>query len=339
MSIAEIKNISIIELAKKIGIDVKRKKAMCYNGHDTKTPSLSFNDKKGVFKCFGCGDGGDQITLVEKALKMSFKESCQWIEHEFSIINYEHKNQNYPKKRRLKSFRIEKEIIENPFSSDPDVYEWLMQELTLSEKGENYLISRGFSKELIHRIGIKDLTNPYDIFNKIINKWGSEKCLKCGLLKLGDTSKLKFVWWDYTIIFPFTDANLRINYLQGRRLSDRGAKYVNLKGVEPSLFNLECLNHMESFDKLLICEGITDSLSAIMMGKNAVGVLGANGFKEKWVKDLMNYEIIVVPDSDSGGDKFANSVMSHFATFGKPIQRLQLPEGKDLNDILIESNE
>jgi DNA primase len=48
-----IKRQSITEAARLLNIEVKRKMSMCYTGHD-KNPSLSFNEKEGYFKCFGC---------------------------------------------------------------------------------------------------------------------------------------------------------------------------------------------------------------------------------------------------------------------------------------------
>lgn len=44
--------------------------------HADKTPSLSVNEDKAVFHCFGCGAGGDVITFVELIENIPFKEAC-----------------------------------------------------------------------------------------------------------------------------------------------------------------------------------------------------------------------------------------------------------------------
>jgi len=55
--------IKITDLAKQYGLKVKGNKAVC-PFHDDKDPSLSLNNKKGVFHCFGCNVKGDIVTFV-----------------------------------------------------------------------------------------------------------------------------------------------------------------------------------------------------------------------------------------------------------------------------------
>ena len=51
---------------------VLKKKGANYWGccpfHNEKTPSFSVNVQKGIFKCFGCGEGGDAITFLMKII-------------------------------------------------------------------------------------------------------------------------------------------------------------------------------------------------------------------------------------------------------------------------------
>jgi hypothetical protein len=44
--------------------------------HADKNPSLSVNEEKGLFHCFGCGAGGDVIRFIELIEKIPFKEAC-----------------------------------------------------------------------------------------------------------------------------------------------------------------------------------------------------------------------------------------------------------------------
>ena len=43
--------------------------------HTEKTPSFTVNEEKGVFHCFGCLEGGDVITFIQKVEGMNFKEA------------------------------------------------------------------------------------------------------------------------------------------------------------------------------------------------------------------------------------------------------------------------
>ncbi|MDC6362149.1 MULTISPECIES: CHC2 zinc finger domain-containing protein [Flavobacteriaceae] len=275
MSLFEIKSVSIIEIATKLGIKVIRKKAECYNGHDTRTPSLSFDDKKGLFYCFGCGEGGDQIDLVKNVLNLNFSQSCRWIEEQFNLITVSEKQKHYYLKKN-KINRSRKITPDNPFKPNAAIYKWLLDNLNLSNEGKDYLInSRGFSEQTIDSFKIKDITNVEIISSSLLRKWGRQSTIECGLFKTDEkNSKMRLVWWDHTIVFPFFNQNHQIDYLQGRRLKESEPKYVNLKGVSPTIFNLHSLNGIKQGEKIFICEGVTDALSATQLGWNAVGILG-----------------------------------------------------------------
>lgn len=65
----------IVRVAEYFGI----KKKQCCPFHKEKTPSFSISQSKQIFKCFGCGEGGDCITLVSKLLNINAYESAKQI--------------------------------------------------------------------------------------------------------------------------------------------------------------------------------------------------------------------------------------------------------------------
>ena len=65
----------IIRVAEYFGI----KKKQCCPFHKEKTPSFSISQSKQIFKCFGCGEGGDCISLVSKILNINAYESAKQI--------------------------------------------------------------------------------------------------------------------------------------------------------------------------------------------------------------------------------------------------------------------
>jgi len=58
------KKAKITDIARKYGINVKGKIALC-PFHADKNPSLTFSDEKNVFRCFGCNVKGDILTFVK----------------------------------------------------------------------------------------------------------------------------------------------------------------------------------------------------------------------------------------------------------------------------------
>lgn len=75
----------IIKVAQYFGLNLNRANKCSCVWHKEKTASLSFSQSKQIFKCFGCGVGGDCITLVSKLLNINAYESAKQINNIFSL--------------------------------------------------------------------------------------------------------------------------------------------------------------------------------------------------------------------------------------------------------------
>lgn len=76
--------VSLRDTLDALGVVVKgRDKALCPL-HSDKSPSFSFRES-GLWYCFVCGVGGDQIELVMKVENLTFKESLSWFNEKFSL--------------------------------------------------------------------------------------------------------------------------------------------------------------------------------------------------------------------------------------------------------------
>ena len=53
--------------------------------HNEKTPSFYVTPSRGIFKCFGCGAGGDVIKFVEEIGSLTFREAVEVLAKEYSI--------------------------------------------------------------------------------------------------------------------------------------------------------------------------------------------------------------------------------------------------------------
>ena len=81
--IEKLRSLPCEGVAQRLGINVKRHKALC-PFHDDHSPSLAF--KKNKYRCWSCGASGDVISLVEKMLGKDFKEACRWLADEHNVI-------------------------------------------------------------------------------------------------------------------------------------------------------------------------------------------------------------------------------------------------------------
>lgn len=58
--------------------------------HNEKTPSFNVNPAKGIFKCFGCGEGGDAVGFVMKHEHYSYPEALRWLAARYHKIGRAH---------------------------------------------------------------------------------------------------------------------------------------------------------------------------------------------------------------------------------------------------------
>lgn len=341
-NLLKIKEVPIIEIASQLGIKITRNKSYCFQGHDLNSPSLSFDNKKGLFNCFGCGIAGDSITLVRKCLNLGFQEACEWINKMFHVSTLSrghggayviNQKAGIPK-QKLEMYPT------SIFAPSPEIYKWLIENTTLSIKSHQYLTSeRGFSDNVLKSLFVRDIPQPNLILESLLSTWPKDDLVKCGLIKIVENKRLKLVWWDHVIIFPFIGITGQIEYIQGRRIANNNPKYVNLNGVYSSIYNLNILSKCTFGDEVFICEGVPDTITALQLGLYAVGIQGSNGFKPEWVKHFNDYNINIIPDTDSAGKNFEIKIKAHFRKIGKNVRTIKLPKNtKDLNELFGNQN-
>lgn len=335
-----IKEISILEVARRLSIEVKGKKAICFGGHDT-DPSLSFVPAKNIWKCFGCDKKGDAITLVMEVLRCDFKEALNWFVLEFGVAVLKEQDiqrpgcRTFAKKRPCRTAPVQARpsAANDDFREDPQIYRWLIDMCgeVAEAKGTEYLRRHGIPLQVANRFRVRELRNPSRAFTRLVKEWGVARVLHSGLA-WGDAVPDKLIWGSYTLLFPFLQDG-DVVYVQGRPLIGR-SKFLGLRGVPKPLYNADCLASLDAGTCVHLCEGVPDALALEAKGLHALAVLGASSFRPEWVGRLFRYDVVVVPDGDSGGETFLRTVSEAFRKQGKAVRAVQMPKGRDAADVL-----
>ncbi|HPT70513.1 MAG TPA: CHC2 zinc finger domain-containing protein, partial [Syntrophomonas sp.] len=53
--------------------------------HNEKTPSFTVSPAKGIFKCFGCGKGGNAVNFIMEHEHLSYPEALRWLAKKYHI--------------------------------------------------------------------------------------------------------------------------------------------------------------------------------------------------------------------------------------------------------------
>ena len=57
----------------------------CCPFHDEKTPSFSVSPSKGIYKCFGCGEGGNSVSFLMDKEHYTYPEALKYLANKYNI--------------------------------------------------------------------------------------------------------------------------------------------------------------------------------------------------------------------------------------------------------------
>ena len=356
MSIADIKQIPITDIAARLGITLDTNgKALCFKGHD-KTPSLSVNIKGNYFKCFGCDVKGSGIDLVKEYLNITTGDAIKWIETQYNLegeTGFKSKEPPWEYKTLAPAnktpYRTNGAACGHPTSMEGREYSAIYRhfiDLLSTNEAVKYLEGRGIRRDITEQAEIKTIPQDMNSIKKALNdKHGINRLKESGLVADGKDGKPYFAFNYHRLIIPYHDTNGNIVNLQGRNIdSDTGGKYRLLSGITVPLYNIRGLKDIAPGGTVYLCEGAIDCLSCSQVGlEYPVGIAGVNNFKDEYFKTLEPYKIIIASDTDTAGKEFYHRVKDGYAERGKKISILKYAElkadynitgdVKDLNDI------
>lgn len=327
------KSVDIISVASLLGIQIANNKADCFKGHDTKTPSLTFTPSKGLWHCFGCGSGGSNIELVQEARGGTKREARDWILKQF----FGGQPANIPTKTKLREQTpksIDREQGSSPASpGNSIVFQALLDYCPLSQDDRNILQRKGLNHSVIEHFSLGSLVNARKTWRHLTSRFSIEELDSCGLVRKKGNSN-QFMFYKPIILFPFFDQRT-ITYIQGRCPQKKDPRFLAPKGIKKPLFNINALTNLPLGSELFLCEGLTDTMAAHQLKKNAIGVLGASSFSDDWAQKLYRYSIKIPADNDNAGKVFVEKIGAAFKRYGKSIEVISIGDHKDLCDYLM----
>ena len=307
-AVEQIKNsLDIVDVISKYV--VLKKSGHNYSGlcpfHNEKTPSFVVTPSRQIFKCFGCGEGGDVIAFLMKINNQDFKEV---IAEQAAALGIE-----LPKgsKDSSSKYKQEKERLLNAMDEATKFYH---KKLLANERALEYLEKRGVGEVAIGKffLGLAPNSN-FELKEHLREKgYTNDEMYKAGLLyeKNGDFLDR----FKNRIIIPIMDVNSNTIAFGARAIMEgQNPKYLN--SPDSSIYNksnvLFGLNRAKDYikqeDSVIIMEGYFDVISAHVAGvQNAVASCGT-ALTPQHIKLIARYspsrKIYLAFDSDSAGQK------------------------------------
>ncbi len=188
--------------------------------HNEKTPSFIVSPSKQIFKCFGCGKGGNVFSFLMEYEKINFDEAIQKLAHRAGIILP--KKEVSPEKQTLYNelYEIYK-VSQNYFRNN------LLKDETFAK---NYLYSRGLTDATLNNFNVGLALDKWDDLFKYLTKKGFRRksLSESGLFSVkNDKTYDKF---RNRIVFPIFSSDGKVIAFGSRiykEEDDRTAKYLN----------------------------------------------------------------------------------------------------------------
>lgn len=317
-----------------------KKSGSIYKGncpfHQERTPSFVVNPNKNIFKCFGCGKGGDAIGFIMEYEKLSYPEALRYLAQKYNIEVEETHTQSEESKEEQS--KIESLYIALNFAS-----KFYQQQLTETEDGRNialnYCKERGFSNEIISTFQIGYSPDSYDTFYKEAksNAFNEDILLKAGLIK--EKNEKRYDFFRDRLMFPIWNVSGKVIAFGGRILKkvDNQPKYINTAETDvyhksQILYGIfQAKSDIRKNDACFLVEGYTDVISLHQSGiKNVVASSGTALTKEQvFLIKRFTENIIILYDGDAAGIKAALRGLDIVLELGLNVKIVLLPDGED----------
>jgi len=153
--------------------------------HDDNTPSMSIDNKKGVFNCFTCG-GGDIFTFVQMMEGLDFKEALNKLSNDYDIRLDKHIRKN--RNRGLK------QLVKDLCNQDDEI-EFIEDEVEKYKRNQHKLFLNSYDRKTLEEFNIGFCFDPCDdLNNRVTIPWYDENRNLIGIVgrDVTDNSKAKY---------------------------------------------------------------------------------------------------------------------------------------------------
>jgi len=302
--------------------------------HEEKTPSFIVSPERQIFKCFGCGMGGDVFKFLMEREKMEFGEVLRMLADRAGI---ELKQFRPTREQKIKEKLLEINHLGSEF------YHYLLMEHDVGKNALRYLLKRGIKRSSIKLFKLGYAADEWEALqNFLIRKKGyrADELEMAGLI-IGRSGVIRGYYDRFRgrVMFSLFDHRKRVVGFAGRVLEgdEKKAKYINspetiLYHKSNVLYGLETTKEwIKKKNQAVVVEGELDAISSYQAGvKNVVGIKGT-ALTEGQVDLLKRFceNIALALDKDTAGDMAARRGIELAEKIGLNVRIIELKYGKD----------
>lgn len=303
--------------------------------HNEKTPSFTVSPAKGIFKCFGCGKGGNSVNFVMEHEHLSYPEALKYLARKYHIEVQEKEltAEEIQRQTERDSLLVVTAWAARKFT------EWLWHSDEGISVGMTYFTERGFREDILKKFEVGYSPGAYEALSSEAQKEGyrREYLVKTGLSV--EKEERIFDRFHGRVIFPIHSLSGQVLGFGGRILKSdaKAAKYLN--SPESDIYHksrilygiFQARKAIIKEDRCFLVEGYTDVLAVHQAGIENVVASSGTALTQEQVRLIKRFtqNITILYDGDEAGIKASLRGIDLVLEEGMNVRIVLLPEGED----------
>lgn len=304
--------------------------------HNEKSPSFTVSPAKNIYKCFGCGEGGNAVNFIMDLEQLSYPEALKSLAKKYNIPVEEDALTDEQAAQLQLSDSL---YVVNQFAKD-HFQKQLFETDYGKSVGLSYFKQRGFREEIIKKFGLGFANGgANDLMQKGIGSgYESEILEKAGLIK----NKRDF--FRNRVQFPIHNVSGKVIGFGGRILTanKKAPKYLNTP--ETDIYNKRktlygiyfARKAIVKMNECYMVEGYTDVISLHQAGIENIVASSGTSLTADQVRLVKRYapNMTILYDGDKAGIKAALRGLDIVIEQDVNVKVVLLPDGEDPDSYL-----
>jgi DNA primase len=307
--------------------------------HDEKSPSFQVSPSKGLYHCFGCGEGGDTLGFVMKVDHLSFTEAVERLAARAGITLRYEEGSHIPGRQQGERIRL--------VEAHRAAAAYYLEQMGSAEAeiGRAFLAGRGFDRAAAEHFGVGYAPAGWDhLVRHLRGKGFTDKELITAGLASESRRGGAIDRFRGRLIWPIRDITGEVIGFGARKLreDDQGPKYLNtpetpLYRKSQVLYGIDLAKkEIARTGRAVVVEGYTDVMACHLAGVTTAIATCGTAFAGEHIKilrrllmDNSTAEVVFTFDGDEAGQKAALRAFEDDQKFAAETSIAITPGGMD----------
>ena len=302
--------------------------------HSEKTPSFNVNEQRGVFKCFGCGAGGDVFRFVMQYESLSFPDAIRRVAGHCGIPVPE-AERTPADDRRARLRAINERALE------------LFRQTLASAQGKaarEYLAERGVSDAAVREFELGLTPSGWEGLSRALSRdrYRAADIVAAGLAKERSGGRGIYDRFHDRLIFPIRDGSGRAVGFGGRTLTGHEPKYLNSPETElyrksEVLYGFHLAKDaIRKTGEAVLVEGYLDVIAVHEAGIPQVVASLGTSLTSSHAQMLKRFarKVYLLYDGDAAGRQAAKRALKVLLPTSLQVAVVEVDGGQDPDDLV-----